>query len=282
MLLRAPGRRDVADAVRWADYSLNSSAETVKLLSEAAGLAGVQHKVVIMVDVGDLREGLWPDRALDAIRAVSHLPHIELAGLGTYLACYGGVQPTGTNMAMLVDIRDQARAATGLPLELLSGGNSANLPLMVANQLPGEINHLRVGETICLGRNVADRSPWPGTRQDTVRIVAEVIEMARKPSIPIGTTGQDAFGNRPVFADMGVRLRAICNIGRQDVASEALTPEDPGIIILGASSDHLILDVTDATRPVGLGGEVGFWPTYGGLSTVSMSPDVWKVAVLGQ
>lgn len=282
MLLRIPSPSSVFEVVRCADYSLNSSVETVTRLSEAAGLVGVTHKVVMMVDVGDLREGLWPDRVVDAVTRVAQLPHVDVVGLGTNLACYGGVQPTEANMALLVELRDECRAVTGLPLDLLSGGNSTNLPLMAAGRMPSEINQLRIGEAICLGRNTVDRSPWPGTRQDTIRIVVEVIEVARKPSIPIGPLGEDAFGEIPSFPDRGVRMRAICDIGRQDVSAENLIPEDPGITIIGASSDHLMLDVEDAVGPVRLGGEVGFVPSYGGLLAATTSRYVQKVAVRSQ
>jgi hypothetical protein len=119
--------------------------------------------------------------------------------------------------------------------------------------MPKEINHFRIGEAITLGRNVLDRSPWPGTRQDTIRIVAEVIEVECKPSIPIGSRGQDAFGSQVEFVDRGIRKRALCNIGRQDILVDGITPEDPGIIVLGGSSDHLVLDVEEANRKSGLG-----------------------------
>lgn len=279
MLLRPVGPGSAADVVRWADYSLNSSVATIRALSDAAVAAGVTHRVVVMVDVGDLREGIWPDRAVDVVGQVARLPHLEVAGLGTNLACYGGVAPSPENLAVLVAVRDQCRAATGLPLDLLSGGNSSNLPLMASGRMPSEINQLRIGEAIWLGRNVLDRTPWPGTRQDTVRLVAEVVEVERKPSVPLGPVGQDAFGGHPRCVDRGVRRRAICNLGRQDVAPDALTPQDPGVIVLGASSDHLILDVEDATEPVQVGSELGFWPSYGGLLAASTSPYVWKVAM---
>jgi predicted amino acid racemase len=281
MLLRIPSPSTVSDVVRCATYSLNSSVETVTRLSQAARLVGMPHKVIMMVDVGDLREGLWPERVVDAVKQVAGLPYIEVAGLGTNLACYGGIQPTQENMALLVTLRDECRAATGLPLDLISGGNSANLALMADGQMPPQINHLRIGEAICLGRNTADRTPVPGTRQDTTRIVAEVIELERKPSVPVGRTGEDAFGQRPTFLDRGVRLRAICNLGRQDVRAEDLTPEDPGILVIGASSDHLIIDVEDATTPIRLGTEVGFLPSYGGLLAATTSRYVQKVALRG-
>lgn len=281
MLLRIPAPSRAADVVRCANITLNSSLDTIRLLSEAAVLHDRTHQVIVMVDVGDLREGVWPDRAIEVVKGAAQLPGIEVLGMGCNLACYGGVIPTQRNMEALIEVRDRCREASGLPLNVLSGGNSANLPLLASGDMPKEINHFRIGEAIVLGRNVIDRSPWPGTRQDTFRMVAEVVEVERKPSVPIGDRGQDAFGGTPEFEDRGVRLRAICNLGRQDVVVDGIDPEMPGIQVLGGSSDHLILDVEDAAEPVKVGDELGFWPGYGALLALSTSPYVQKVVIRG-
>lgn len=281
MLLRIPAPSRAADVVRCANVTLNSNLRTIELLSEAAALHGVRHHVIVMVDVGDLREGLWPDQAIEVVQGASRLPNIEVVGMGCNLACYGGVIPTRENMLALVEVRDRCREATGLDLNVLSGGNSANLPLLASGEMPWEINQFRIGEAIVLGRNVIDRSPWPGTRQDTFRMVAEVVEVARKPSMPIGDRGQDAFGGVPVFEDRGVRRRAICNLGRQDVAVDGIEPLMPGIRVLGGSSDHLILDVEEAVENVRVGDELAFWPGYGALLALSTSPYVQKVVIRG-
>ena len=114
-----------------------------------------------------------------------------------------------------------------------------------------------------------------------VKLVAEVVELETKPSVPIGETGQDAFGGTPTFTDRGMRKRAILNIGRQDVVVDGIEPLDPGIIVLGGSSDHLILDVEDAQEKVKLGDEITFYPGYGALLALSTSPYVQKVVVKG-
>ncbi len=279
MLLRIPAPTRVVDIVRCADYSLNSSAFTVKKLSEAAQIFNLNHKVIVMVDIGDLREGVWPDRVNAVVKSMANLPNIEVVGLGCNLACYGGVIPNHKNMQMLVDIRDECRRVTGLELPVLSGANSAALPVLFNGEMPREINHYRIGETILLGRNVIDRSPWPGMHQDTFRVVAEVVEIEPKPSIPIGERGQDAFGGYADFVDRGTRRRAICNIGRQDVVVDGIIPEDPGIIVLGGSSDHLILDVEEAQEKIILGSEIGFLPGYGALLAAATSPYVQNVVI---
>lgn len=281
LMLRVPAPSRAVDVVRVADYSLNSSAETVGLLSRAAQLVHRRHKVIMMVDLGDLREGIWPDRVVSVVREAASHRHVDVVGLGANLACYGGVVPTVENMQLLVDLRDACREATGLPLDVLSGGNSANLPLLASGAMPVEINHLRIGESITLGRNVIDRTPWPGTRQDTLRLVTEVIEVERKPSIPQGVRGQDAFGDHVTFVDRGIRKRALVNIGRQDVAIDGLTPEDHGIIVLGGSSDHVVLDVEEAETDVKMGDELGFYPSYGTLLAATTSPYVQKAVIKG-
>ena len=279
LLLRLPTPGQAEDVVRFADYSLNSSLVTMHTLAEAARKLGKVHQVIIMVDLGDLREGVWPDRVVEVARATSKLKGLNLVGLGANLACYGGVIPTIKNMELLIECRDACRKVTSLPLDLISGGNSSSLPLLASGQMPKEINHFRIGEAIILGRNVLDRSPWPGTRQDTLRVVAEVIELETKPSVPIGERGQDAFGNEPAFEDRGLRKRAILNIGRQDVVIDGLEPLDPGVIVLGGSSDHLVLDVSDAATELKVGDEVAFYPNYGATLAASTSPYVTKVIV---
>ncbi len=280
MLLRIPAPDQADKIVQLADISLNSSIQTLSALSKAAHRYHLVHKVILMVDLGDLREGIWPDHLMQLVTETLKLPNILLHGLGCNLACYGGVIPTTEKMQTLIDLRDNISRQTGVQIEVISGGNSANLPLLASEGMPVGINHLRIGESIQLGRNVLDRSPFDGTRQDTYRIIAQVIELARKPSVPLGDRGQDAFGGTPEFVDRGWRKRAICNIGRQDVVIDNLEPEDPSIIILGGSSDHLILDVEDVPE-INVGSEIAFYPGYGALLAAATSPYVVKIVMEG-
>ncbi len=279
MLLRLPEPSAALEAVRHCQVSLNSSSETLRLLSEAAQSLRRIHQVIVMVDLGDLREGVWPDQAVQVVKGASRLPGLEVLGLGCNLGCFSGVLPSEANMRVLVETRDACRRETGLDLPVLSGGSSSILPLLASGRLPAEINHLRLGEVLVLGVTPQDRAPWPGTRQDAFRLVAEVIEVARKPSLPIGERGQDAFGQVRPIEDRGRRRRAILNLGRQDAALGDLTPEDPGMVVLGGSSDHLVLDVEDAVRPVATGDEVSFRPGYAALLALATSHYVRKVVM---
>lgn len=279
LLLRLPTLSRVIDVVRVADMSLVSSLTTMKALAEAARSEGRCHRGILMVDVGDLREGVWPDRVVEIVCAARTLSGFELVGLGCNLACFGGVIPTPENTAQLAALREMCRQATDLELPLLSGGNTTSLPLLASGCLPPEINHLRIGEGIMLGRNPSDRSPWPGARQDTFVAVAEVIEVECKPSLPVGARGQDAFGGREAFVDRGVRLRAICNLGRQDAVLTDLAPVESGVSILGGSSDHFILDVEEMHPRPKVGDELRFYPGYAALLALVTSPYVYNSVV---
>ena len=83
-------------------------------------------------------------------------------------------------------------------------------------------------------------------RKDVFTLQAEVIESKVKPSHPQGEIGVDAFGKKPVYIDRGMRKRALIAIGKVDYGDPSeLFPKDAGIEIIGASSDHTILDIED-------------------------------------
>ena len=156
----------------------------------------------------------------------------------------------------------------------MSGGNSSSIALTIAGGMPAAISNLRIGETILLGVDTLTRDPTLGLHLDAFVVAAPVIECRVKPSLPTGETAQDAFGNRPTFVDRGRRRRAICALGRQDAPPDGLVPVDPRVEVLGASSDHLILDVEALEPPPRLGDLIAFVPTYGATLQLSTSPYV--------
>jgi predicted amino acid racemase/arginase family enzyme len=280
-LLRIPPLSAAEDIVTSVDMSLNSELPVIQALSEAASRRGLVHDIMIMVDLGDLREGVWPDDLLPMVREVVELPGIRIAGLGTNLSCYGGVKPSEANMGRLVDYARRIEEGFGIELRCISGGNSSSLDLIAAGKMPPSVNHVRIGEGILLGRETIHRHPWPGTYQDAFLLHAEIIELKEKPSVPIGETAEDAFGGRPHFVDRGERDRAILNIGREDVVVEGIKPVGPGVAVVGASSDHLIADVTEAEH-LRVGDELAFSMNYGALLAAMTSEYVEKRPLRGR
>ncbi len=260
-LLRATPPALAPETVRLADVSLASEVDSVEALEQAAAAEGVRHGVLAMVDLGDLREGMMPGELPGFLDRVSALGNIDLVGIGTSLTCYGGVVPDEENLGELARLAQMAAERLGRPM-LVSGGMSSSIDASLAGHLPVTVDNLRIGESIILGVSTATREPLPGLYTDAVTVQAPVIECKLKPSAPRGRIAQDAFGNVPSFEDRGERWRAICAIGRQDAPPGGLRPADPRVEVLGASSDHLILDVHELPEPPRVGDAIGFVPTY--------------------
>lgn len=278
MLLRSPPLSRVEEVIRNVDISLNSELGVLRELSRVAERMGRVHNVILMVDLGDLREGIWPSDLMGIVDEVVRLDGISLAGLGTNLTCFGAIIPTQRNLGELVGHVRAVEERHGVKLKYVSGGNSSSLPLLLAGRMPPGINNLRIGEAILKGgRDTFLDAPWQALDRDAFHLTVELLEVKVKPSLPIGETGVDAFGQRPTFIDMGDRLRGIGNVGREDVIVEGLEPVTAGIEVLGASSDHLVLDLTDCDPPPEVGDLVDFRMSYGAMLAAMTSDYVEKV-----
>ncbi len=276
MLVRLPALSAVDRVVDSVDLSLNSELAVLDALSRAAEKRGCIHEVILMVDLGDLREGVWPDDLPTFLAAAIELPGIRIKGLGTNLACFGGVIPSEDNMARLVELADGIEQKFRIELELVSGANSSGLSLIAAGQMPDRVNHARIGEAILLGRETTHRDPWPGTYQDAFTLHAEILELKNKPSSPFGELGEDAFGGHPGFEDRGDILSALLNVGREDVDVHGITPIDARFSILGASSGYLVIDASSAAGGVHVGDELKFSLNYSALLAAMTSEYVKK------
>lgn len=281
LLIRMPTPDEADRVVRACTISLNTEALTLRALSAAAVKAGVIHKVILMVELGDLREGVASTEQLEGLaRLAEELPGLHLAGVGGTLNDIYGVSPSEDNMAALVRAFRTAEQAAGRPLEILSGGSTTALPMLMAGKLPREINHLRIGEAILTGRDLPDL--WgvqvPGCDSDTMELEATVIESNAKPTRPWGVRSQNGFGEQPPLPpDRGVRRRVITDAGRCDIgeAGQLICPS--GVTVIGASSDHLVLDVEDCSRSLKPGDTLRFRLFYQGMLFAFQSADVEKV-----
>lgn len=276
-LLRIPRLSSVEEVVKYADASLNSEMSVIAALAEASLALGKTHQVILMVDVGDLREGVLIEHALEAVRYILKLQGVKLVGVGTNLGCFGGVLPGVGNLSLLVAIGRAVENRLGVKLDIISGGGTSSLLLVEKNEIPEGINQLRIGEGILLGTDTTHDRIIPWLSQDAFLLRAEIIELKAKPSVPVGDIGRDAFGNLPQFEDLGIRKRAILALGRQDVYIEGIRPVDEKMTILGASSDHLIVDITDAAEPLRVGDTITFSLTYFGVLSSSGSKYIAKV-----
>ena len=252
LLTRCPTRGDLTSCARYADLTLMADADALIALDAEAAKWGTCPGILLMLDVGDLREGVDNIPGLvELAKLCESLPNLHLKGIGTNLACMNGVLPTWENLSFLVAGAEAVEAAIGRKLELISGGSSINLLLLKdgISQMPPRVNHLRIGGTIANPMNIRMNRgvTFPGLREDTMTLTAEIIEIQEKDSAPKQCSTKNWAGQSVVREDKGRRLRAILALGSQDVGDAAtLIPLDSDVEIVGCSSDHTIVDVTDS------------------------------------
>lgn len=284
LLLRVPMMTELAEVARLTDISLNSEVKVLKALNEEAGKQDKKHKVILMADLGDLREGFWDkDEMVDAALMVEkELTNLELAGVGTNLGCYGSIEATSDKLDELVAIAERIEGKIGRTLEYISGGATTSLPRIINNDMPKRINLLRVGEGILLARDLDVFYGYDMSfmHQDVYTLKAEVIEVKDKPSHPVGKISIDAFGHTPEYVDRGIRKRALLGIGKVDYGSiDEIFPKDKGIEVIGASSDHTILDIEDAERNLEPGDIVSFGINYASIVYLTNCRNVQMIFV---
>ncbi len=262
MLLRIPMLDEIREIIKYIDVSLNSELEVIRSLNQEAKRLDKVHKIILMVDLGDRREGILPKNVIDTVKEIKKLNNIRLIGLGTNFACFAGVLPTAGKMSQLMNLVDKIRDNLKLDLPIISGGNSSSLPLLKEEKYTPIANQLRVGETILLGLEVPTGTKFSLTSIETFKLVAPIIELKDK---NILIDGQER-----------IQRRAILAIGKQDIIPEGLKLLDKSISIVGASSDHLIVDIS-LRDDLKLGDEIEFRLDYASLLRVMTSSYIKKV-----
>ncbi|MDR3164791.1 MAG: alanine/ornithine racemase family PLP-dependent enzyme [Synergistaceae bacterium] len=262
-LIRIAMTSELRELAVTAEMSLQSDIGTIKELDRICVSSGVSHEVLMMIDVGDLREGFWPTELPEAARELKDLKGgVKIGGVAANFACACGVLPTPGNMARLVECRDVIAGIVGCEMPTVSVGGTCCLKIIEDGLAPEGVNVLRICEGVLLGTDTAFDRVVPYLAGDALTVTAEVVECRQKPSMPVGEVGYQAFGEKPVFIDRGLRKRAILAIGRQDVNIDRITPLDENVEIVTASSDHLIVDVTNAGVMYKAGDLMSFRPRY--------------------
>ncbi len=286
-LLRTPSPSEIEDVVRYADISLNSDIGVIRALSEEAVRQNRTHHVLLMVDMGDIREGIWFEDMPyleNAVMEVLELPNLEIYGLGTNFSCYGTVKPTRENGFLFVRLARELEEKFKIEFPFLSGGNCTSYHLIDKGIWPEGINHLRIGALHQFGIEYVDikyLDDFHHSRMDVKRVVsdlyileAEIIEVNTKPTVPFGVQSLDCFMQAKTFVDRGSRKRAILALGHQDISARNCWPVDPGIEISGQTFDHTIIDTENSVRDYSPGDIIAFEVDYTGLLSCCTSEDV--------
>lgn len=276
-LIRSPMLSQAEQVVAHADTSFNTELDVISALSDAAGKANCRHNVLLMVELGDLREGIMPHDLEVFVRRTLRFPHIDMRGIGTNLACLSGIAPTNENMLALSQVAehlDKTFCEFGTAMTtVVSGGNSSNLSWVFGGCVPCRVNNLRLGESILLGVDPLHNRPIDGLHTDAVTLFVEVIEQKVKPSHPRGEIGLSTFKQFQAAPRENTTNQAILAIGQQDIDPTGLTAPST-IDILGASSDHLI--IRQSERAAEVGSEISFQVNYSAMLRAMTSPFVSK------
>ncbi|WP_026968705.1 alanine racemase [Algoriphagus terrigena] len=280
--IKPVSKKNVAKMVEFADVSLNSELETIRMISEEAVYQDKKHKIIIMVETGDLREGVMGERLVDFYAEVFQLPNIEVIGLGTNLNCLNGVMPSTDKLIQLSLYKQIIELKFGREIPWLSAGTSVTIPLMLSHQLPIGINHFRVGETLYFGVDLVKEETIEGMHGDVLELHAEIIELQEKPLLPTGVLGSNPRGEVTEIDESlygKTSFRGILDIGLLDVSPQYLLPIDPEIEILGASSDMLIVNLGTNQQGHKVGETLSFRLKYMGALSLLNSNYIEKALV---
>jgi predicted amino acid racemase len=277
--IKPPAQENIPDLVRYADTSFNSEYETIKEISKEAKRQGKTHKIIIMIELGDLREGIMGEGLIDFYGSVFELPNIEVTGIGSNLNCLHGVMPSQDKLIQLSLYKQLIDAKFDKNIPWITGGTSVVIPLLMKRQTPKGINHFRVGETLFFGTDLVHDKPIKEMEQGVVQLFAQVIEITKKPMVPIGQLEANPQGE--VF-EIDEKLygqtshRAILDVGSLDISSDYLISQDANLEFMGSSSDMLVIDIKDNPNNYKVGDFLGFDLKYMGALTLFNSHYIEK------
>lgn len=284
MMIRVPMISELEEMAELCEYSLQGSRDTLDALEKVLSAKGLKHNVILMADLGDLREGIFDkDEFVKTAEYIEKdLPHIHLAGVGTNLGCVGSVVPTKEKMEMLVSWAESVEKTIGRQLEMISGGATSSLMPLLDGVMPPRVNNLRIGALVHCGpledfRTAYGREEADMLSDEAFILEAEVIESGVKPTHPIGELGVNAFGERAEYVDRGNRKRVLLALGRADYGDIGdLVPMLEGAEITMASGDHTIMDIEDCGVDLKVGDTVGFKLRYSAIMRLTASENVHK------
>lgn len=278
MMLQLPDKEQVAVIGDTSDTWLVSDPAHARMIAAVAQRQGQMQELILMVDVGNHREGVIPELTVSTAAAIMENEGVSLIGMGTTVGCYCGYKAGVADMENLVSIASETEAQLGCRFETLSvGSGTMLLGLAEQGEMPERINQLRIGAAVLVGEEPPTKRAIPGLFQDAFIFQGKVLETSLKPPTPEGSIGTDAFGNQVVFEDQGVRRLCILNFGLLDVDSYDLTPLTEGLRIIAAASNYTICDTTDCDLQPAIGDTLEFRMAYSSMARAMASKDVEKV-----
>lgn len=276
--IKPPAKRSIPNIIQYADVSLNTEYYTMKLLSDEAVRQNKRHKVIIMVETGDLREGVMGDRLVEFYSSVFELPNLEIIGLGTNLNCLHGVMPSQDKLIQLSLYKQIIELKFNKKIPWISGGTSVTIPLVLNKQIPTGVNHFRVGETLYFGANLFEENIIPGMKANVFELFTEIIEITEKPLLPIGELASNPQGDTLEIDESlygKTSYRAIVDIGLLDIDPKYLI-SSYDFEIVGSSSDMMVINLGENKKKYKVGDLLSFHLKYMGALQILNSNYIEK------
>ncbi|MEZ4912012.1 MAG: alanine racemase [Saprospiraceae bacterium] len=268
--IKPPAKMYVDEVVKYADISLNSSLTTIKALNEASKKLNKIHQIIIMIELGELREGILRTEVLRFYESVFKLSHIEVVGIGSNLGCMYGVAPSYDKLIQLSLYKELISAKFNRDLKYVSGGTSITLPLIESKMIPKGINHFRVGEAAFFGISPLDKKQFKSMFTDAFEFRANIIEIKEKKVVPEGVLSEGNIGHIAEYNDDDISktsIKAILDFGLLDVEKDDITSDGNHLKFVGMTSDMLVVDIGTNTTAGGqkkysVGDVISFKPNY--------------------
>jgi ornithine racemase len=260
-MIRNPLSKQLSQIIENTEISFNSETSTIQRIADQNALSNSSHQVVIMVEVGDLREGIYPKDLGKFLNGLNTTARNSIAGIGATLGCLTHDQPARQHLELVTEAADMFKRHLGRPPQIVTLGGSCLIPLMLENpNLLRGVTHLRVGEAILLGMDGLGNQ-IDGLHQDAIELVAEVIEVHDHPKL-----GKDA-------------REVAVGVGYQDM--DAPDTQVTSILeskIIASTSDHTVLSCP-SDMDVKVGAEVHFRLSYKAMLRAFISPYVEKCKI---
>lgn len=268
--IKPPAKMYADDIIKYADISLNTSYTTIVALNEAAKKVDKIHRIIIMVELGELREGVKRAELMNFYESVFQLSNIEVIGIGSNLGCMYGVEPSYDKLLQLSLFEELISVKFNKDLKYVSGGTSITLPLIENNTIPKDINHFRVGEAVFFGTSPLENKQFKELSTETFELKANIIELEEKMIVPEGIISDASIGHSADFNEKDIRetsFKAILDFGILDVDKDDIEAVDKDLKFVGITSDMLVVDIgtnktKDGEKKYSIGDKIAFKPNY--------------------
>lgn len=279
MYLKPPARSQIENVIEYADISLNTEYSTIAALNKEAEKKHKIHKIIIMIEMGELREGVVREKFLEFYEKVFDLPHIEVIGLGTNLGCMFGIEPTFDKLIQLSLYEQLIEMRFKRNIDLVSGGSSITLPLLTKGKLPKQVNHLRIGEAVFLGTTPLTNKNFDRLSTSSFEFIANIVEMEKKETVPDGIIGEGNVGHAELLVvqdAIELTYKALVDYGLVDVDNKHLKPKDRNVNFFGTTSDLTVYSIAKNMRGYRTGKTLAFQPNYMAVAQLMNSKYITK------